>query len=326
MKFTSISKGFAVAALGGLVSLAAVSDQAQAGGHGGWSPKGPINLMIAFAAGGGADTQARLIASEIEKKKGWKILPSNVTGKGGVTLARKMKSEPNDGQTIGIAVTESFNYSMAATKNAGYSLNDFTFITTTAGSQMGVYGKTDKGWKSWDDVVKAAKGGKTIKIGGMSPKHADLIYLLGQKAGVKFNPVILRGGKKVLNAVTAGDVDLGFGAGIQNRAVKAGTMTHYISGELTRLKASPNVPTLKEMGLPYDGGAKFLIFAPKGIPADARVSIAAAVAEALNTKGTKLDAFVTKAFGGPQLITGPALDKLLKDGLESSKALMKASG
>ena len=36
-----------------------------------WSPPGPIKLMIAFAAGGGADTQARLIAEELENRMGW---------------------------------------------------------------------------------------------------------------------------------------------------------------------------------------------------------------------------------------------------------------
>ena len=33
-----------------------------------WTPPGPIKLMIAFAAGGGADTQARMIAEELETK------------------------------------------------------------------------------------------------------------------------------------------------------------------------------------------------------------------------------------------------------------------
>ncbi|MEC8204989.1 MAG: sulfatase-like hydrolase/transferase, partial [Pseudomonadota bacterium] len=40
-----------------------------------WKPSGPITMMIAFAAGGGADTQARMIAEELEKRHGWKIIP-----------------------------------------------------------------------------------------------------------------------------------------------------------------------------------------------------------------------------------------------------------
>ena len=45
------SFGAAVAAAGALALAAAPAAAA-------WKPSGPINLMIAFAAGGGADTQA----------------------------------------------------------------------------------------------------------------------------------------------------------------------------------------------------------------------------------------------------------------------------
>ena len=310
-----VSAALGVAAVGLMAGSAAAE----------WKPKGPVNLMIAFTAGGGADTQARLIAAELEKKKGWKIIPSNVTGKGGAVLARKMKGEPNDGLTIGIAVTETFGYNMLATKNPGYSVGDFSFITTTAGSQMGIYAKSEMGWKSWDDVIKAAKG-KTLKFGVMSQKLADIAFLLGQKRGVKFNTVQLRGGRAVMNAVTAGDVDIGFGAGIQNKNVRAGTMTQFLSAELKRVSASPNAPTITEMGVPYDGGAKFLIFGPKGIPADAQAGIAAAIAGVLNDKSTKAADFVGKAFGGPQLISGPALQKLIDGGIDASKKLMAVSG
>ena len=40
-----------------------------------WAPEGPITLLIGLAAGGGADTQARLIAEEIEARTGWRIIP-----------------------------------------------------------------------------------------------------------------------------------------------------------------------------------------------------------------------------------------------------------
>ena len=70
---------------------------------------------------------------------------------------------------------------------------------------MGIVAKTSRGWKTLKDVISEAKKGKVFKFAGMSPKHADINYLLEQKYGVKFNTVILRGGKKVMNAITAGD-------------------------------------------------------------------------------------------------------------------------
>ncbi|MCH2076019.1 MAG: hypothetical protein MK180_03905 [Rhodobacteraceae bacterium] len=53
-----------------------------------------MKLMIALAAGGGADTQARLIAEELEASMGWQFTPEHVTGKGGLNLAAAMKDQP----------------------------------------------------------------------------------------------------------------------------------------------------------------------------------------------------------------------------------------
>jgi hypothetical protein len=47
-----------------------------------WKPNGPIKLMIAFAAGGGADTIARAVGDELQKRHGWEIQPQQVTGAG----------------------------------------------------------------------------------------------------------------------------------------------------------------------------------------------------------------------------------------------------
>jgi ABC-type glycerol-3-phosphate transport system substrate-binding protein len=58
-----------------LAAACALVVMATSGALAEWKPSGPITMMIAFAAGGGADTQARMIAEELEKRHGWKIIP-----------------------------------------------------------------------------------------------------------------------------------------------------------------------------------------------------------------------------------------------------------
>ena len=91
-------------------------------------------------------------------------------------------------------VTESLAYNMQAA-NAGMTQADFTPITTTAGFQMGIVSPASKGWKDFKDVIAAAKGGEQIRFGVMSPKLADLAYLLGKANDVDFNIVSVKGGK-----------------------------------------------------------------------------------------------------------------------------------
>lgn len=289
-----------------------------------WQPAGPIKMLIAFKAGGGADTQARMIAEEIEKRRGWKIIPEQKTGKGGAVLARAMVGMPNDGTVIGMLVTETLGYNMIAAGKAGYSADDFTYLTTTAGFQMGVVARTERGWKSFADVVSAVKGGETIRFGAMSPKLADLAYLLGKAHGVDFNIVSVRGGKGVMDGLNAGDLDIGWGAGIQTKAVLAGDMVNLASGLSGRLKVSPDAPTLRELGVDFDADGYFLFVAPAGLPDDARAALTAAIVEVISDPETKAHGFLNKGFGGVAVLQGAALDDFMAGQSRSSRALLKA--
>ncbi|MEM7188696.1 MAG: tripartite tricarboxylate transporter substrate-binding protein [Pseudomonadota bacterium] len=289
-----------------------------------WTPPGPIKLMIAFKAGGGSDTQARLIAEELEKRHGWKILPENVVGKGGANLARTMKDEANDGTVIGIAVTETYGYNMLATKNAGYTQADFTPLTTTTGFQMGIVALTSKGWGSWDDFVAAAKA-DTLRFGTMSPRLADVTYLLGKHLGVEFNIVPVKGGKGSMNGLNAGDLDVAWGAGIQTKSVVAGDMVNLASTMNERLKASPDAPTFPEIGFNHTVEGYFLFSAPAGIPDDARTALTEAIAEIVNDENTGAGKLVRKAFGGAVTIKGAELEALLAADAEAAKALLAAT-
>lgn len=312
------------ALLAGIATLGILATSAT-GAFAEWKPSGPIKLTIAFKAGGGADTQARLIAEHLEKTKGWKVIPENVTGKGGVNALSALKTQPADGTAIAIVVTESLGYNLAAAKKSSLTPADFTPLTTTAGFQMGIVAKTDKGWNSIDDVVAAAKGGQKIRFGAMSPKLADLAYLLGKAKGVEFNTVMVRGGKAVMNGLNAGDIDIGFGAGIQNKAVAAGDMVNLASGMSTRLKISPDALTLKEMGVDFNADGYFILVAPAGLAADARTALTDAIAGAVSDESTKAGGIIKKAFGGATIIKGAELDALVQDGFDSAGVLMKAA-
>jgi len=308
-----------------LLATAALSLAITIPAHAEWEPPGPIKLMIGFAAGGGADTQARMIAEDLEASTGWKFIPENVTGKGGLNLLNAMKGMPNDGTVIGMVVTETLGYNRMSAKDSGLELSDFTALTTTAGTQMGVVAKTDSGFASFEDVVAAAKDGKQIRFGAMSPRLGDLAYLLGKAHDVDFNIVSLKGGKAVMNALNAGDVDIGWGAGIQTKAVLAGDMVNLVSGIPKALDASPDAPLMKDLGVDYDAGAYFMLVAPGGMAEDARTALAEKLASVATNPDSKAGGLIKKAFGGPLVIQGAELDARLAADSEGASTLMKAS-
>ena len=289
-----------------------------------WTPPGPIKLLIAFKAGGGTDTQARMIAEEIEKRKGWKIIPQQLTGKGGGVLAKAMKDMPNDGSVIGMLITDAFGYNLVAAKKKPYKTEDFTMLVSTAGFQLGIAALTSKGYKTWDDVIAAAKSGQALRFGVMSPRLADITYLISKHYGVKFNIVVVKGGKGVMNGLNAGDLDIGWGAGIQAKAVLAGDMVNLVSGMSKRLTVSPKAPTMRELGIATDGDGLFLFAAPAGIPAEARKAISDVIAEIMLDESTKVHQFVKKGYGGVVVVKGEKLDAQIAKDQETARQLLKA--
>jgi len=239
---------------------------------------GPITMLIGFRAGGVADTQARLIAEEIEERHGWKIIPDQKTGRGGSVLAAALKNEPADGTAIGIVVTESLGYNMVATTSAGYEQSDFTPLTATAGFQMGIVALASRGWSTFDDMAESARAGEQIRFGAMSPKLADLAYKLGKASGIEFNIVMKQGGKGVMDGLYAGDLDIGLAPASKTGAVLAADMVNLASGLSEKLIVSPNAPTMSELGVHFTADGYFPFLAPAGIPEEAREALSGAIA------------------------------------------------
>ena len=288
-----------------------------------WTPPGPIKMMIAFAAGGGADTQARLIAEELEQRHGWKVIPEQVTGKGGLNAVNALKEQPGDGTAIAMIVSETLGYNMASAK-AGQP-TDVTPITTTAGTQIAVVALASKGWKSLSDVIEAAKGGEDIRFGVMTGALGDLAYVISLRNDVDFNIISVRGGKAVMDGLNAGDMDVGFGAGIQAKAVAAGDMVELASARGETLVNSPDAPLLADYGVEFVNEIAFLFAGPPDMDPAAREAIAAAIAEIVTDEGGKANEFITLGFGGPVVIQGEELEMAVQKDFDASGALIAAA-
>jgi tripartite-type tricarboxylate transporter receptor subunit TctC len=244
-----------------------------------------------------------------------------VTGKGGLNLLKAMKDQPNDGTVIGMMVAESLGYSLYAAK-AGMTPKDFTSITTTAGAQMGIVAQSSKGWKTIHDVIAAAKAGEKIRFGTMGVRLGDLAYLLGKAQGVDFNIITVRGGRAVMNGINAGDMDIGFMAGIQSKGVASGELVNLASAMSEPLKQTPDAPKIGDLGVKYDGNAFFMFAGPGGMPADARNALAKAIGDVVSDESTKAGALIKRAFGGSLVIQGAELDALVQKGYDESEELV----
>ncbi|MFY1709417.1 tripartite tricarboxylate transporter substrate-binding protein [Tritonibacter scottomollicae] len=310
-----MAKGVTVA----ILPLAAHADDL------GWAPDGPVDMIIAFQAGGGADSLARLMAEEISTRHGWNIIPRNVPGRGGGIAAQEVAGAPNDGSAIGFTVSEALTYTLQATRDPGYKLEDFDFLTSITGTQMGMVSKPDRGFDTIEDMIEAARGGETVTIGAMTQKLADAAYVLGKSNEVEFTIVMTEGGRGGINAVMASDVDAAWVAGAQSKSVASGDLVNLASAESTPLRMSPDAPLLNAFNFPYDLGVRFLTIAPDGIPEEAQTAWNAAIAEVLADPESPLTQLTERVFSGPDGQQGADLEAAIQQSFDDAGAMLEAS-
>lgn len=288
-----------------------------------WEPSGPINLWIGFGAGGGTDSQARALVEELEALRGWKIIPDNKAGGGGAVMAAQLKNAPADGQTIGFAINTTFDFVTLGSENI--DIGDFTYITTTAGSQVGVLARASSGWETLEDMVAAAKAGEQIVWANWGDQVEAGAELIARHFDIDVNHLRAKGGRGALNALVAEDANVGWGGGVQRGLVEAGELVILASGEEAPLVQAPDGKTLRDYGIDNSFAYQFMLAGPAGMDIEARDAIAEAIAEILSDPESKTAQFVTKQYPpGPVLVAGDALEQMLKDNQAANAELMKS--
>lgn len=286
-----------------------------------WTPAGPIRMIISQAAGGGADTQARLIAAAMEDRYGWTVLPQQVLGAGGVNAALEVLKEPADGTSIAMIVSQTLGYDALVTDRPELVPGNFTLLATTARFEMGLVAKPNTPFDSWE---KLASSGGSVTVGSMSPRTTDVTYLLGKKLGLQLNTVEVQGGGQSMNGVVAGDMDVGWVAGAQNQSVLAGDLVNILSGLPEPLENSPDAPTLRDIGSDFSLDGYFLFVGPADMDEAARKAYVEAFREILGDPESEPSMFIQRAFGGAAVLTGDELDSYIAADRAEAEQLLQA--
>lgn len=251
-------------------------------------PDRPITLIVPWAAGGGADTVARLIANGLEQEIGRPVGVVNRTGGGGVTGHTAMLTAAPDGYTIGFATSEIATYKTIGL--ADITPDSFDLISRVATIPSGITVRTGGPFKTAADVVAALKASPKGKLlaSGTGPGGAWHLALAGlsRSAGVgadhvKYVPS--QGGAPALQELAADAMSFLTVSPIEAKALAdAGKVTVVAVMDAQPMASMPNVPTLKQAtGLDWQFVNWFALVLPSGVPADVRATLVAALQKVL---------------------------------------------
>lgn len=285
-------------------------------------PSRPIEMIVTWGPGGGADQTGRKLAKLLEPQLKVSMPVDNVAGSSGVTGLTKLIGGQPEGYQVGILTADTLAL-LAGTQPQRWKLEDITTIAVLIKQPSGFFGKADGEFKTWADVEKAAKE-KELKVavtGFGTPDEIAVEQL--KKRGLKLNVVPFAKPSERYASVAGGHADLVY--------EQAGDIRSFIEGKqlapllfLSDAKVTPfeSVTTTKDLGMSLVLDQFRTVVVKAGTPADRVKLLNEKTAQV--TKDPEYAKFLADQWADPKsVVVGEAATAYIKSQIEAIRTLSK---
>jgi tripartite-type tricarboxylate transporter receptor subunit TctC len=253
------------------IALAAVLVAIAAPAHAQTFPNRTIRIIVPYAPGGSIDLTARVIAKNLQDSVGQSVIVENKPGaNAAIGIEALMRSEP-DGHTLIILSDSPVTINVHLSRVNYDPLTDLVPIGKVVSSPLILTANANAGIASIADLVAAAKA-KPLSYGvaGVGSSSYLAGELLQRELGLTMQPVSYRGGAPAAAAIASGEVPVGLtDTGAVLPMIGSGQLVALGVAEPVRSRSMPNIPTLREAGVPNFSAMSWLaMFAPRGTPDD----------------------------------------------------------
>lgn len=230
-------------------------------------PQRPITIVSAFGPGSPQDLIVRNVGEELAKDVGQTVVPDNKPGGGATLAAASLLSAKPDGYTLA-SVVSTLVIVPQLQKTAFDPAKDFTYLAQIGAFPLGVTVKADSPFKTWADMVAFAKANPG-KVTFGTPGSGTNVHLgmerIAKQSGLSLTHVPHTGAMTIIPAVLGGHVMLQASGTEWKPQVEAGQMRLLVIWSAKRHPSFPDVPTLREVGYPFDIEVPFGFVGPKGL-------------------------------------------------------------
>jgi tripartite-type tricarboxylate transporter receptor subunit TctC len=250
-------------------------------------PTKPINFIVPYGAGGGADSRSRQVAQKMSVILKQPIIVDNKPGAGGNIGTEYISRAAPDGYTIGMGNFAPMAVNKTLFGNLRYDPEtDLTPIVLIEKGPLVLVVNPNSPYKTVQDIVNAAKakpGVLTFSSGGIGGSHQLSAELFEQNAGIDMIHVPYKSGSAGLTDLMAGNVTMMFDQMYSAMpSIKADKLRPIAITSKKRSPLLPNVPSFAEVGYPKVEVLNWQgLIAPKGTPKAIIDKLNAAANEAL---------------------------------------------
>ncbi|HRP20312.1 MAG TPA: tripartite tricarboxylate transporter substrate binding protein [Alicycliphilus sp.] len=233
-------------------------------------PSKPIRVIVPYPAGGGTDTIARLIGTQLSQRLGQPVVVENKPGASGILGNDIVAKAPGDGYTVLMGITAVVQIP-ALYKKVPYKLADLAPVSQIAKSADLLMVPRSSGVTTlaqFVDKAKAAPG--TMNYGTYG--NATSSHMNGerfkQQAGIDLTHIPYQGSGPEMAALLGGQLTLAFvDATAAYPHIKSDKLNILAVTGSQRFPSLPNVPTMTESGYPgLEANGWFGVFLPASTP------------------------------------------------------------
>lgn len=234
-------------------------------------PDRPVRFVVPFAAGGVADSTARIVAEKLSEKLGQRFYVENQPGAGGIAAARTALGAAADGYTL-IMLTNGTAVSVSLFEKLPFDpVKDFAPVSSLGFFDFAFVTSTSSGFKTLGEFIAAAKAKPgalnvgTINVGSTQNLSAELFKTA---ANIDFTLVPFRGNHEAEVALLQGNLSLVIDSySVLQGNIVDGKLRALASSGAVRAESTPDLPTAKESGVAdYDVVSWNAMFARSGTP------------------------------------------------------------
>jgi len=255
-------------------------------------PDKTVTIVVPFPPGGSTDMIARTLQPKLQEKFGGTFVIDNKPGATGTIGATLVTRAAPDGHTLFVSSLGPYVIAPHLTKVTYDATEDFDYITVAVQAPNVLVVPAASPHKSMADVMafqKANPGKMTFASSGNGSSDHLTAELYWQQTGTSGVHVPYKGGGPVMTDLLGNQVDSSFmNINTAMPQIKAGKLRALSITSAKRSTLLPDVPTLDELGIKdanvYSWQA---VAAPKGIPADLKNKLQAAIKDALNDPAIK---------------------------------------
>jgi tripartite-type tricarboxylate transporter receptor subunit TctC len=256
-------------------------------------PSRPIHLIVPYAAGGAADSIARILAKRMAKALGQTIVVENRGGGGSIVGTEFVNKAEPDGYTLLLGQSGPISINPAVYKNLPYDpVKDFAPVSLTTTYPYVMVVNPSLGVKTLKEFVALARskpGALNYGTTGVGAANHLVTELFDSKAGIKMTHIPYRGTALAVADLLAGQVQVVFADPISALShVNSGALIALAVTSKERSPVAAAVPTMSESGYPgFDAVGWHGILAPANTPPAIVARLYAEIREALKDPETR---------------------------------------